>query len=279
MSKSIPFEVFAPCSLWKAADTEDWKRYRIGGIVSTDMKDHEQETVLQSGLDFSPALKNGFFNDNHSKETTGILGYPESAKRYRKGEILPDGTKAERDCTWVEGYLLPNYPKARQIWELAQALDPTDRRLRFSLQGKVTQRDPNDKTKVTRALVRHIAICAAPMNDNTRLEVLAKSLSAADEGDWDKAMTVGAEMAPMNTPMTGAGAAAVSARESLDSGLRITNEQKPDAKKKKKRQDLGKSLSLDEAIAWVQDRVPGASKLTAARTVVATMLLKQRGAI
>ena len=70
----IPFEVFHKAG-------EKGKERRIGGMVSTDKRDRQGEVVLNRGLDFSEFVHNGWFNDNHSKETTGIVGYPIKIER------------------------------------------------------------------------------------------------------------------------------------------------------------------------------------------------------
>ena len=160
MAREIPFRLSAPISIFRKAGAapDDPKSWRIGGVVSTEMPDREQEIVVQKGLDFTDFLRAGWFNDNHSKRTCDILGYPEHVTRYQKGAALPDGKKAPTACTWVEGYLIPKWNKAKEVWDLAQALQPTDRRLRFSVEGKVLHREGPDKKIVAKATVRNIAI-------------------------------------------------------------------------------------------------------------------------
>jgi hypothetical protein len=154
----------------------DGQSRKIGGICTTDQIDRQMETILQSGLDFGPFLSDGWFNDNHSSDTDGVVGYPTKAEKRE----LSKG----RTGWYVEGYLLPANPdskgetRADRIWNLAQSLQKTDRRLGFSVEGSILERDPDDPTKIKRAVVTEVAITKCPVNTGTALAVLAKSLSA-----------------------------------------------------------------------------------------------------
>lgn len=150
---------------------------RIGGVVSTDEVDQENERIIQEGIDFRPFLSRGWFNDNHSKETAGVVGYPTDARYVRKGERLPNGKIAKRPGWWAEGYLL-NTEKGREIWALTQALQNTPRKLGFSIEGKVVSRHPRDSKTVTKAEVRNVAVTHCPVNAGTELQALVKALAA-----------------------------------------------------------------------------------------------------
>jgi hypothetical protein len=169
---------------------------RIRGIVSTDHLDSQAEVLLQEGLDFSEFLTKGWFNDNHSQSTADVLGYPEVAEL----RTLPNGHRG----WYVEGYLTKGHPKSESIFATAKSLKGTARKLGFSVEGSVTERDLANPGKVNKAIVRNVAITHCPVNDHTALDTLAKSLSA------------GTGPAPTNTPVTGEGAAAVLAPEALE---------------------------------------------------------------
>lgn len=143
---------------------------RIGGIVSTDGLDRQGETLIQEGLDFGPFLKGGWFNDNHDPATDSLVGYPELAELRE----LPDGRKG----WYVEGFLLKGYERADKLWSLASSLQKSGRRLGFSVEGGITARDVDDPKRVLKAVVREVAITRCPVNTETSLHVLAKSLAA-----------------------------------------------------------------------------------------------------
>lgn len=287
----IPFEFDIPVSVWEKAGAPKGKERRIGGIISTESRDQQGETVLQQGLDFSPFLKGGWFNDNHSKKTTDIVGYPESVRRFRKGARLPDGTAAATNGTWAEGYLLKN-KAGQEIWDTAQALKDTGRRLGFSVEGAVTKRIGQLRKTIARARVRNVAITNCPVNEDSRLEVLAKSLqavAAVDDFDLEKALQMGPstpDRPPVDTPTTGGEGGRILANQSLERGAKTTTYSaadilggEPEDEKKRKKRKVKKSLTATEAVRHVKRRLPGASTMQAIRLVRLTQALKRTGAI
>lgn len=240
----IPFQFEVPVSFFEKADAEVGKRRRIGGIISTESPDRQGETVLADGLEFSDWIKNGWYNDNHSKDTDGIVGYPEYVKSFRRGEKLPNGEVAKTPGHWAEGYMLPT-DRANRLWELGKALAGTGRRLGFSVEGKILRRvgprtiarKADDGSveyvgnRIAKALVRNVAITNCPVNTDTGLEILARSLTAAETADPDdfelrltvleKAMAMGPAQPGVAVatrgPQTGEGAGAVTTPKDLES--------------------------------------------------------------
>ena len=289
----IPFQFQFGVNVFEKADAEPGKQRRIGGIVSTETPDKQGEIVLQDGLDFSEFLSGGWFNDNHSKETCDIVGYPEKVQRFSRGEDLPTGKRAPANGTWVEGYLLDT-SKGREMWDTGLALQKTDRRLGFSVEGKVERRagpktiflaEPEGKGQwvgrdIVRASVRNVAVTNAPVQADSKLEILAKSLMAmkreADEDDdkVDKALAMGPATPGSKPvgPQVGRGAGKVLAKQHLEGRMRDLNRStKPRPK------GISKSLSDEEAILFVRSQVPGVSWGTANRIVSLTKNLKRQG--
>lgn len=197
----------------------------IGGICSTDDLDQQEERLIQEGLDFGPFLTSGWFNDNHSKETGAAVGEPTRAEL----QDLGNG----RTGWYVEGFLYGT-PRAQAIFELAKSLSRPEstRKLGFSVEGAIVERDPSDPRTVRKAIVREVAVTRCPVNTGTELQLLAKSLS------------VGTNPAPTGTPITGDGAGAVLARESL--------EKKPKKGDKDEDEDDDKPMTKSEAEAWLR---------------------------
>jgi len=167
----IPFQFDVQADFFEKADEEAGKRRRIGGIISTESADRQGETVLADGLDFSDWTKNGWYNDNHTKDTDGIVGYPDYVKSFRKGQKLPNGQTADKSGHWAEGYMLGT-ERANRLWDLGKALQGTGRKLGFSVEGKILRR-AGPKTiakkaddgsvewvgnRIAKALVRNVAI-------------------------------------------------------------------------------------------------------------------------
>ena len=239
----IPFQFEVPLDFFEKADEEPGKRRRIGGIISTESTDRQGETVLADGLDFTDWIKNGWYNDNHSKDTDGIVGYPDYVKSFKKGDRLPNGKQASSNGHWAEGYMLGT-ERANRLWELGKNLQGTGRRLGFSVEGKILRR-VGPKTiarkaddgsvewvgnRIAKALVRNVAVTNCPVNTDTGLEILARSLSAVEHADPDdfearllaleKAMAMGhgdpTVRPAMRGPQTGDGAGAVTTPQDLE---------------------------------------------------------------
>lgn len=266
MAEEIPFRFEMPFMAFRKADAEPGKQRRIGGIASLETKDRQGEKILAAGLDFKDFLANGWFNDNHSKKTTDVLGYPEKAKLFKKGDVLPNGQVAPANGYWVEGYLLDT-KKADETWELAQSLAKTKRRLGFSVEGKIQRRDGVDNKIIAQALVRNVAITNCPVNAEARMDVLAKSLQVVQDADPDeleRALTMGTPAGPNppSGPQTGANAGQVLTPESLERKGSprkafgpLDEDEDEDLKKKKK-----KKLSKSDAVRWVRARLPNANR-------------------
>lgn len=139
----------------------------IGGWCSTEDIDRQDEIVVAKGLDFSEFVAFGYFNDNHRQDTASVLGYPRVAR-------------LEKSRWWTEGNLLPGYPPADRVWELAKALAKAraPRRLGFSIEGKVTERDGGNR--IVRAKVRNVAITNAPVNTVCSWGILSKAFAPRD---------------------------------------------------------------------------------------------------
>lgn len=277
VAQGIPFDFEVPVSFFEKADAPAGQKRRIGGIISTESRDRQGEVVLQRGLDFNPFLEFGWFNDNHSKVTTDILGYPDKVTFVRKGARLPDGTTAKSDGHWAEGYLLET-KKANDIWETGLALQQTHRRLGYSIEGSVTKRVGPDNKTIAAAVVRNVAITNCPVNGDSRMEILAKSLIAVEQSDdvLLRALGMGTATPGVSVatqgPQTGMGAGRVLAGQSLEHG-------KPRKQLKTDEEETKKSLGDADAIAYVRARLPAASVAQARRIVAATLAMKRNGVL
>lgn len=254
-TREIPFKVQLPFEVWEKSGPEQGKRRRIGGIISTDKTDRQGEIVLQRGLDFSDFLKNGWFNDNHSKDTSDILGFPEKVRQVKH---------RGRTAHYVEGYLLDNYDKADRIWNLAQALQKTNRRLGFSIEGSVVERTHDGKT-IAKAKVRNVAITNCPVNDDTGLECLAKAMIAVEHGLYksepDRLAKIEADLDEIKRALT-AGQAISNPGTAPGQGFPLrTESMEPQPKKRRRRRKLTKS----EAIKFLHWKYPGMTLAKAER--------------
>lgn len=281
------FQFNVPLRFFEKAEGPKSERMRIAGVVSTDKWDKQKERVLQDGLDFSYFNNHGWFNDNHKGGADNVLGYPDKSappRRFSKGQMLPDGTVAEANCTWAEGYLLDT-ARGRKVWENGQALQGTDRSLGFSVEGAIQRRIGADRKTIAKARVSAIAITECPVGYGTKLMTLAKSLAAAAEDEMDekemeddveKAMTAGSDASPPATqgPKTGEGAGRLVTEQSLeddDRKLAKADEEEvedepemelPEEDEEDDEDEMEKSLNVTDVSLELWKRFPEASANT-----------------
>jgi hypothetical protein len=246
------------------SDNEAHNSRKIKGIMSTQRKDRQGEVLLSKGLDFSEFLSHGHFNDNHSQDTSAIVGYPEKVEYHNS---LRDYGISSPGWT-CEGYVIKGTKRSDAIWELARALQGVpNRKLGFSVEGKVERR--SDKT-IEKAKIRHVAITNCPVNTDCTWEVLEKSFHEADMAI--KAMTAGYGV----SPSTQVGGSSLRT-ESLDSDAKKVASM--EAKKKKKLEALMRAVQLDDmmkAIDIVLDKRPDFDEDTAA-LFVRDLFINKRG--
>lgn len=208
------------------------KRY-IQGVASTDSRDLQGEVIEQNGIDISYFVKHGYFNNDHKPGFKNKVGQPTEARVTKNG-------------LWVKGFLFDNHEIADEIWELMHALDSSqsDRRVGFSIQGKVKRRQGN---RIKECWIQDVAITPAPVNTTTWAEI-AKSLSAqkwdmsSEEEETEKAVPSGGEQTwtVQNVPEHGANS--VLGNESLDGDKKDDEEEK----------DTKKALTYNEAVSFLE---------------------------
>ena len=205
----------------------------IGGWCSTEALDRQDEVVVAKGLDFGEFVAFGHFNDNHKQGTAEILGYPRTA--------LLKGNR-----WYTEGNLLTGYAPSDKVWELAKALRKSNapRRLGFSIEGKVMERDRGNK--IVRAKVRNVAITNCPVNTECTWDILTKAFASPErvEEAQHKALAAGHGL------RVNAGAALRT--EDLEGTVKYT---RPD------------DLSFDDAVTHLQKMRPHLSKAMCRRIV------------
>jgi len=200
-------------------------------------------------------VANGWFNDNHSKDTAGILGYPIKVEK-----VTHNGRPAHK----VEGYLLDGYEPADRIWKLAQSLQATGRRLGFSIEGSVRQRAGGNDDVVAEAIVRNVAITNCPVNTDTQLEIVVKSMMALEaaarapkRSEVQKALEVLERALMAGSSISGSG------MPGDGFALRTESVERKCVTPKKRKRTLTKS----EALTFVRTRFPGLTMADAERVL------------
>jgi len=166
------FSLWTPLTLSKAADLGETLKAYIGGIVSTEAQDLQGDKILQGGCQWDYFLSKGWLNYEHQQGAENILGVPTAVSPV----TLDNGNSATR----IEGYLMLDRPKAREVYEAAKAIQTASTGLRsigFSVEGQVLARDPDDPQIITKSRILNVSVTAHPVNPDARLEILARSLS------------------------------------------------------------------------------------------------------
>lgn len=169
--------------VWEAvvkADAPPGRALAVRGVISTAHRDLQDEVVDQDGLDLSELGAFGWINDNHSKKPGDEYG--QVTRTFPL--YVTDGSGAKVRATGIEGFLFDT-PENRKLHANAVALRKagSPRGYGFSIEGQVLVRDPHDRRTIRKARITQVALTRTPVNTNTALEAIAKSLDAFDTTD------------------------------------------------------------------------------------------------
>jgi hypothetical protein len=162
------FRFWCPVSISKAKDDDGNEVMRLGGIASTMDEDSDGEFLDPQGFDIDDFKTIGVVNWHHQAKNSPatIIGEP------HKAEIRKDGFYVETD-------LYPSSPLAREVYELAQTMkrDSKNRRLGYSIEGSVIERESDNKTepgykKIKKAKITGLAITHMPKNPKTFADII-----------------------------------------------------------------------------------------------------------
>lgn len=167
-----PFEVLA-----KGAN-DDPKLGYISGIATTEAPDADGDIVLTDGIDWSYFVGDkdnegkGFLIDEHPVGNHNVVGYPISVATVQvpNGEEMVKGAK-------VKGALYLEDRRGAELYQKACTMKRAggDRKLGFSIEGSVKPGGRRGKV-VEKSQVKWLAITAAPKNELSWWEPVAKSL-------------------------------------------------------------------------------------------------------
>lgn len=170
-------------TLEKSESGKDGKLW-IQGVASAEIKDQDGESVIQKGMDCQPLLECGSINWDHQDKQgpSFLIGEPTDV------EIVPASRYADKfgksfpgAALFVRGFLYNdpvNKPVAAAVWAHLNTADVSaGRQLRWSVQGRVLERDRIDKSRIVKSECRHLALTHQPIQRYTFAEI-AKSFSA-----------------------------------------------------------------------------------------------------
>ena len=168
------FKFFVPLEFEKAKDGKGKEKMRIKGIASTADRDSDDEILDPSGFELDYFLKNGFVNWHHQakNDPAAVIGEPTKANITKSG-------------LYIEADLYEDSALAKKVWDLAKSLEKssTTRRLGFSIEGKVLERDTLDTKYVKKAKITGVAVTPSPKNSNTLVDIIKGEYSDYEEED------------------------------------------------------------------------------------------------
>lgn len=183
MERKNNFNFWCPIEISKAKNDAGEDIMLLGGIASTADEDSDGEFLDPKGFDIKPLIESGMVNWHHQAKTcpATIVGEP------TKAEIKKEGL-------YIETMLYPSSQVARDIWDLAKTLDKdsSTRRLGYSIEGKVLERESNDKNsagykKITKAVITGVAITHQPKNPKTFANIIKGEIDDdLEEDDVEK---------------------------------------------------------------------------------------------
>jgi hypothetical protein len=165
----------------KGTDATGRAVMKVKGCLSTDQQDTDQEVLVPQGFQTDYFLSHGFINYNHQGKVnpSANIGEPTKCWLDENGQFM------------VEGNLYPDNSLAKSTYDTMHSLkaNKSTRKMCWSIEGKVLERDPLNAKRVTRLLVTGAALTLNPKNTATYAEI-AKSLDHPTVHDGDVLSTV-----------------------------------------------------------------------------------------
>jgi len=216
MALNDKLNFFVPIdSIEKSKDEKGNEVMKVKGVASTKALDSDGEMLDPNGFELKKFLKSGFINWQHqsTKNPNATIGEP--TKAFIKNNEMH-----------LEGFLYPSNPIAKSVYDMAKVLekDSPTRRLGYSIEGSVIERDPNNPKIIHKAAISGVAICTNPKNPRTLMEVMKGEVESFDEFEYNGDMIKAIEA------------------DGGESNFEVTKKESLEGAKKKK----VKNLELDE---------------------------------
>ena len=136
---------------------------KVKGLASTEDIDRDGEIILKEGINFEPLLSYGYITYEHNP--LDIIGIP--TKAYINDEGLV-----------IEGELFSHHPRVKWLLKVNEAIkshkDNRNRGVKLSIEGYPRVRKG---AKIEKVDVVNVAVTLVPVNPNTYLDFLTKSIT------------------------------------------------------------------------------------------------------
>lgn len=166
----MDFNVFVPVTDVDVVNKSEKHahNYVISGLASTPDVDFDGETILPEGMNIDYLINNGWIDYEH--DIDNIVGYP-----------LREGTYVDNDGLHLKAVLFSDNKDVQRFVQLYKNIvnDNADRKLGFSIEGQVLERDTFDDSIINSINIHGVAITTRPCNEHATIstwEELAKSI-------------------------------------------------------------------------------------------------------
>lgn len=187
-----PFRIYVPIAI--ASDVIQKHENALPPVVqirtlaSTEHRDLQKEKVRQDGIQWDWFKAFGRLTWGHPYAPERVIGTPTAVNPV----TCDDGTPGHE----LVGNLWTNCTLGRQAYMLHKAaVEAGDRGLGASIEGNALERNPNDRSEITKAIVYHVALDPSPVNQQCfalPFETIGKALGFLAKGmSLDEAMRQG----------------------------------------------------------------------------------------
>lgn len=188
------YSLFVPIEdhdLMKSVSVDENGDYIVQGVMSSDAKDEEDDSITPEGMDCSYFLEKGWIKYEHGNKPEQFIGEPIEV---RVGRFEHPTLMKSVNGIFVKGRLFARRGMTRSAIEAMEDLQKsnTKRRMGWSIEGNVKERD--SAGKIVKSVLRNVVLTMSPVNTTTWAE-LAKSFAkdhelTIDMPDVEKSMDI-----------------------------------------------------------------------------------------
>jgi hypothetical protein len=175
------YRVFVPIGehdLMKSVEVDENGDYIVQGVMTSDDKDEENDSITPEGMDCSYFLEKGWVKYEHGNSPEAFIGEPLEVKI---GRFMHPTLHKAVNGIHIKSRLFAQRELAQQAVKAIQDLQKshTKRCMGWSIEGNVKERD-RKTGKIIKSVLRNVVLTMNPVNTMTFAE-LAKSFSKNHE--------------------------------------------------------------------------------------------------
>lgn len=168
--------------LMKSIEVDENGDYIVQGVMTSEDKDEEDDSITPDGMDCSYFLTKGWIKYEHGNNPNQFIGEPIEV---RVGRFDHPTLQKSVNGIFVKGRLFARRKLAQEAVQAMQDLQKshTKRRMGWSIEGNVKERC-HKTGKILKSVLRNVVLTMNPVNPTTWAE-LAKSFAKNHEVEVD----------------------------------------------------------------------------------------------